>query len=124
MFVYCLIHFDDTVNLSYEPEGRKKSDRSCQKEEAENHDGGVPEVEEGGGSALDVQLGQEVVDAVAGQIEGREPARQKAAPPPVVILSTEMKVAEEDGSLGAGDDQDDVHQEQEPVHVVNLRGPD
>ena len=29
-----------------------------------------------------------------------------------------MKVAEEDGSLGAGDDQDDVHQEQEPVPAI------
>lgn len=119
-----LIHFDDTVDFPDEPEGGEKSDRSCKKEEAEHHDGGVTEVEEGGGPALDVQLGEEVVDAVAGQVEGREPAGQEAAPPPVVILSTEVEVAEEDGGLGAGDDQDDVHQEQEPVHVVNLRGPD
>ena len=33
-------------------------------------------------------------------------------------LSTEMKVAEEDGRLGAGDDQDHKHQEQEAVPVV------
>ena len=42
----------------------------------------------------------------------------------ICYLGTEMKVAEEDGGLGAGDDQNDEHEEEEPVHVVDLTGPD
>ena len=35
-----------------------------------------------------------------------------------------MEVAEEDCSLGAGDDQDDEDEEEEAVHVVDLAAPD
>jgi hypothetical protein len=34
-------------------------------------------------------LGKEVVDAVDGQVEGRETAGEEAPPPPVVILTPE-----------------------------------
>lgn len=34
-----------------------------------------------------------------------------------------MEVAEQDGGLGAGDDQDDEDEEQEAEHVVHLVGP-
>ena len=63
---------------------------TCEKEEAENHDAGVSEVEEGGGSSLDVQLGEEVVHAVHGQVESGEPAGQEAPPPPVVVLQNQV----------------------------------
>ena len=35
-----------------------------------------------------------------------------------------MEVAEENCGLGAGDDQDDEHEEEEAVHVVDLAAPD
>ena len=35
-----------------------------------------------------------------------------------------MEVAEEDGGLRAGDDQDDEDQEEKAVHVINLAAPD
>jgi hypothetical protein len=35
-----------------------------------------------------------------------------------------MEIAEKDGRLGAGDDQDDEDQKQESVHVVNLSRPE
>lgn len=38
-------------------------------------------------------------------------------------LSTEVEVAEEDGGLGAGDDEDDEDQEEESKHVIHLMGP-
>lgn len=41
----------------------------------------------------------------------------------VKYLSTEVEVAEEDGGLGAGDDEDDEDQEEEPKHVIHLMGP-
>ena len=35
-----------------------------------------------------------------------------------------MEVAEENCGLRAGDDQDDEHEEEEAVHVVDLTAPD
>lgn len=55
-------------------------------EEAKDHDGRVAKIEEGRSAAFNVQLSEEVVDAVAGQVEGREPAGEEAAPPPVIVL--------------------------------------
>lgn len=115
-----LIHLDHTVDLSDEPEACEESNSSCEEEKADDHDAGVSKVEEGGGGPLDVQLRHEVVHAVDGQVERSETGRQEAAPPPVIVLGTEVEVAEEDGGLGAGDHQDQVNQEQEPIHVVYL----
>jgi len=58
------------------------------------------------------------------EVEGGEAASEETSPPPVVILGTKVEVAEEDGGLGAGDDQDHKHEEEKSVHVVDLTGPD
>ena len=62
-------------------------------EEAEDHDAGVAEVEEGGGGAHDVELGDEVVDTVDGQVEGGEAGGQETPPPPVIVLQKEVRLA-------------------------------
>ncbi len=59
---------------------------TCEQEEGENHDGGVTEVQEGRCGSLDLELGDEVVDAVDEKVERGEAACQVAAPPPVVVL--------------------------------------
>ena len=59
---------------------------TSEQEEEEHDDGGVSEVEEGRSGALDLELGDEVVDAVRGQVERGEAGGQEAAPPPVIIL--------------------------------------
>jgi len=41
----------------------------------------------------------------------------------VVVLAAELEVAEHDGDLGAGDEQDDKHQAQEAEEVVELVQP-
>jgi len=68
-----LVHLHHAVDLPDEPEAGEEPDGACEQEEAEDHDGGVAEVEEGGGRAHDVQLGDKVVHAVHRQIEGSEP---------------------------------------------------
>lgn len=60
---------------------------------------------------------------VDSQVEGCESTGEETPPPPVVIFCTEVEVAEEDGGLRAGDDQDDENQEQKSIHVVDLAGP-
>lgn len=47
----------------------------------------------------------------------------ESAIPPVVVLATKLEVAEHDGDLRAGDDQDDEHQAQEAEQVVELVKP-
>ena len=49
-----------------------KSPSTCKEEEADDHDAGVSEVEEGGSRPLDVQLGDKVVNAVDRQVKRRE----------------------------------------------------
>jgi len=51
------------------------------------------------------------VDTVDGEVESCEATGEEAPPPPVVVLRTEVEVAEEYGGLRAGDDQDDEHKE-------------
>lgn len=64
------------------------------------------------------------MDTVDCQIESCEPTRKETSPPPVVILCTKVEVAQKDGGFRAGDDQDDEDKKQEPIHVVDLTGPD
>lgn len=59
-----LINLHNTVNLPDEPEASEESDTSCKKEEAEDHDAGVSEVQEGRSSSLYVQFSKEVVNTV------------------------------------------------------------
>jgi len=64
------------------------------------------------------------VNTVDGQVEGCEATGEEAPPPPVVVFSTEVEIAEKDGGLRAGDDQDDEDKKQKSIHVIDLTGPD
>ena len=96
---------------------------TCEHEESENHDEGVSEVEERADEALDVELADVVVHAVEEEVDGSEAARHEGAPPPVVVLGTQVEVAEEDGGFRARHDEDDEDEEQETEHVVQLVRP-
>ena len=49
------------------------------------------------------------------------PGRQEGAPPPAVVLVTELEVAHDDGDLRACYHQDDQHHEEKPEDEINLR---
>lgn len=106
-----LVHFDYAVNLSYEPEAGKESNGSGQQEEEENHDQRVAKVQEGAGGIVDLQLRRKVVTTVDKEINCGETARQETSPPPVVVLGTQVEIAQQDGRLRAGDDEDQEHEE-------------
>lgn len=118
-----LIHLDNTVDLTYEPKAREEPDGAGQQEEEEYHNGRVAEIQERRGTVLDRKLCDEVVAAVYEQIDCCEAGRQEGAPPPVIVLRTQVKVAQQNGGLRACDDQYDKDQEQKTEHVVNLAGP-
>ncbi len=55
------------------------------------------------------------MNAVNSEVESSEATGKEAPPPPIVVLRAEVKVAEEDRGLRAGDDEDHEHEEQESV---------
>lgn len=64
------------------------------------------------------------MDGIDQEINSCESAGQERTPLPVIVLSTQVEVAEENGGLRAGDDQDDKDQEEKAKHVVHLVRPD
>ena len=67
---------------------------TCEQEETKDHDAGVAEIQKGWGRVLYVEFCKKVMNAVDSKVEGGKAAGQEAPPPPVVVLRTEMKVAE------------------------------
>lgn len=57
------------------------------------------------------------------QIDSSEAARQEGSPPPVIVLGTEVEIAEQDSGLRASDEENDKYQEQKSKHVVHLMRP-
>lgn len=119
-----LVHLHHAVDLADEPEASEETYRASQQEEQKDHDQRVAKVQEGRGGVLDLQLGREVVATVDEQIDRGESRRQERSPPPVVVLGTQVEIAQQDGRLRAGDDQNQEHQKQKAEHVVHLAGPE
>lgn len=57
------------------------------------------------------------------KIDSCEARRKERSPPPVVVLRTQMEIAQQNGSLRTSDNQNDKYQEEETKHVVHLVGP-
>ena len=60
-----------------------------------------------------------------GEGEGRErqTSGEEGTPPPAIVLSTEVEVAEENRGLGTDHQQHHKRQQDEPKHVVHLSTP-
>lgn len=54
---------------------------------------------------------------------GQQEERLARHSPPAVVFTAELEIAEHDGDLCAGDDQDDVHEAEEAEEVVELVQP-
>lgn len=65
---------------------------TCEKEKDEDHNHRVAKVEDGASSSNNLQLREEVMDAVDKQVDRSEATGQKGTPPPVIILDTGYKV--------------------------------
>ncbi|RUS91111.1 hypothetical protein EGW08_001136, partial [Elysia chlorotica] len=97
---------------------------TCCDEEEEYNNSSVAEVEQSIHKATHLQLGEEEVHTVEEEVDGCEARCQERPPPPMVVLSTQVEIAQQNGRLTAGDDQDDEHKKQEAEHVVSLMGPE
>ena len=58
------------------------------------------------------------------EVNGREARGHERSPPPVVVFGSQVEVAQQDGSLRTGDDEDERYKQQEAEHVVDLVRPD
>lgn len=61
---------------------------------------------------------EEVSEGDRGQTSGEE-----GAPPPAIVLGTQVEIAEEDRCLCTHHDQNNEGQQKEPKHVVHLTTP-
>ena len=57
------------------------------------------------------------------EVESGSPSGKEGPPPPSVVLSTEMEVAEEDRGLGTHHQKNNERQHDETKHVVHLTRP-
>jgi len=64
------------------------------------------------------------VHGIDEHVDARETARPERSPPPVIVLRTEMEVAEQYRCLRARQQHDEIDEEQEAEHVVDLVRPD
>lgn len=119
-----LVDLDDAVDFPNEPEAREEANGARQQIEEEHHDERVAEIEETGRIALDLQLGIEIMTAVEEQVHRREARSEIGPPPPVVILSAQMEITQQDCGLRACDHQNNENKEKKTEHIVHLWGPD
>lgn len=63
------------------------------------------------------------MNTIDSQIKGGEATCKETPPPPVIVLCTKMEVTEEDGSFRAGYDENQEHNKEKTIHVVNLTTP-
>ena len=77
-----LIHVQKKLHIKKKTKGKLTGENKDEDE----HDGGVAEVEDHGGHALHLQLGEVEVDGVDEEVERSATGRQVAPPPPSVVL--------------------------------------
>merc|ERR1711906_64994 len=103
-----LVNLDRSVNCLIEPEARSQSHESRHQKQSQRRQSHVSKVEHVRGKRVRLQL-LKVHKRVEEDVYPRGPSRAERTPPPVVVLSTKLKVVEEDGNLCRRDDEDGEH---------------
>eukprot|EP00047_Mylnosiga_fluctuans_P003678 m.230338 g.230338 ORF g.230338 m.230338 type:complete len:451 (+) comp12047_c0_seq1:791-2143(+) len=119
-----LVNLDRTIDLADKNKRAVEADRARRKEDAEGHEQRVAEVEERRDGIVDAELGGIVEHAVEKHVDGAGAAQEEGAPPPVVVLSAELKVDKHDRDLCAGDDEHERDEEEKSEEIVELVFPD
>ena len=66
---------------------------TCEHEEEEDHDEGVPEVEKRRDETVNLELGDEVMHTIDEEVHCCESRCQESTPPPVVVLQTKHTIS-------------------------------
>lgn len=107
-----LVNLDGRVDLVHKGVARQVSDGASQQEEQHRDYHHVAEVQNGGHKCVDLKFREEVEDRIQKHIESRRAWREKGSPPPVIVLATQLEVAQHNGDLGAGHNQNEKHNEE------------
>lgn len=83
----------------------------------------VSHIENSTGQASKTQLGHPIQQGVPKNIYCASPSRAECPPLPMVILTAEKEVDQQNGDGGACDDHDAVAEEEEAEHVVDFAEP-
>lgn len=75
------------------------------------------------GQASKTQFGHPIQQGVPEHVHRARPSRAKCPPLPVVILTAEKEVDQENGDGCASDDHDAIAEEKEAEHVVDFAKP-
>ncbi len=112
-FLFFLINFNCTVNLSREPEARQEPDCSSQEKEERAHDERVRKVQKQADCARDVESTEKVDARVQENIQSAGARSQERSPPPAVVFRDELKIRHHNRDLGASDNENHENKEQE-----------
>jgi len=101
----------------------KKTDGASNEKTHCCHGEGVSKVNDGIGGSIHLCLVVIIVNAIDEKVEGRTASRQERPPPPMIVLSTKMEIAEQDGRLAYSDDKDCKDEHEKTEHVVEMVTP-
>jgi len=90
----CLVDFNDTVDLAHEPEACQKSNCTCKDEENECNDECVSKIQESRRHSSNIQLIHEIMYRIQEIVERSKAASQKRSPPPIIVLCTQVEIAQ------------------------------
>mmetsp|Transcript_9295 Transcript_9295/g.22559 ORF Transcript_9295/g.22559 Transcript_9295/m.22559 type:complete len:127 (-) Transcript_9295:1597-1977(-) len=115
---FCLIHLDLPVNHAGERKAGNESDRSANESEANGDHGHVCHIDNDGQNSNQIQSARQEPETVEEEVEPCGSAVHKGLPPPAVVFSTELQVAEDDADMGAGGGQDAQDGQEESHDVI------
>ena len=118
-----LIDLDAAKDLTGEPEATESTNGTSSKEHTERNKEHVTKVQHVRDEDLAGLQTAEPKDRIHEHVNGGTAGGEEGEPPPTMIFGTELVVHEEDGDLGAGEEEDDVHDEGEAEDVVVLVHP-
>lgn len=89
-----LIDLDGWINLGDKPEASKEPDGTGEQNNSAGHNQHVPKVQNRTSRFRNIQFTVEKVDSVQEKVHASHTTGQETPPPPVIVLSRQMKVAQ------------------------------
>lgn len=93
-------------------------------EEKQGDQGTVANVKHSSGQATELDLCNEVQEAVEEDVGAARASREERPPLPIVVLGAEQEIGHENGDGSADNDHETVAQEEETEHVIDPAEPD
>ena len=118
-----LVDLHRWVDQSREPEAGAEPDCTGEHTERKRGQKHVAKVQYAWHQFGDLQLCEEVEPGIQEEVDCRWSRGEIGPPPPVIVLTAQLEIAQHDRNLRTGDDEDNEHQEKEAKDVVELVKP-